>query len=222
MRGDGDGWVHCAAGHRHWGRFGAAGLLLTDGSRAILQHRAPWTHEGGLWGLPGGARDSSESPVEAALREAHEEAALDSRDIEATGMSINDHGGWSYTTVVARPLAELRPHAANAESVEIRWWEMHEVAALPLHPGLAASWSALSGAAPQLVLVVAPALLAAAHRLREVGVAVRALPVGLVNTTLDVLVPRVVDSEMNLAASDTVLRVGTDVPTDWLSEQLPA
>lgn len=222
MRGDGDGWVHCAAGHRHWGRFGAAGLLLMDGTRAILQHRAPWTHEGGLWGLPGGARDSAESPVQAALREAHEEADLDSRDIEATGMSINDHGGWSYTTVVARPLAELRPHAANAESVEIRWWDLDEVSALPLHPGLAASWPALSVTAPRLVVVVEPALLAAAGRLQEVGVQTRALPAGLLSTTLDVLVPRVADSGMNLAATDAVLRVGTDVPTDWLHEQLPA
>ena len=36
MQGDGDGWVECSLGHRHWGRFGAAGLLLhtsVDGAR---------------------------------------------------------------------------------------------------------------------------------------------------------------------------------------------
>ena len=27
-RGDGDGWIECGLGHRHWGLFGAAGLLL--------------------------------------------------------------------------------------------------------------------------------------------------------------------------------------------------
>ena len=42
----------------------------------LLQHRAPWSHQGGTWGLPGGARDSHETPEEAAKREAHEEAGL--------------------------------------------------------------------------------------------------------------------------------------------------
>ena len=42
----------------------------------LLQHRAPWSHQGGTWGLPGGARDSHETPEQAAVREAHEEAGL--------------------------------------------------------------------------------------------------------------------------------------------------
>ena len=80
MRGDGDGWVVSETG-MYWGRHGAAGLLLraprADGSAAVLlQHRAPWSHQGGTWGLPGGARDSHETPEEAAKREAHEEAGL--------------------------------------------------------------------------------------------------------------------------------------------------
>ena len=81
MRGDGDGWVLSDTGGMFWGRHGAAGLLLraplADGSRAVLlQHRAVWSHQGGTWGLPGGARDSHESAEEAAVREAHEEAGL--------------------------------------------------------------------------------------------------------------------------------------------------
>jgi 8-oxo-dGTP diphosphatase len=51
--GDGNGWVVCAAGHRHWGRFGAAGLLISDGFNVLLQHRAAWTHEGDTWAVPG-------------------------------------------------------------------------------------------------------------------------------------------------------------------------
>ena len=81
MRGDGDGWVVSESGAAFWGRHGAAGLLLRaprpDGSAAVLlQHRAAWSHQGGTWGLPGGARDSHESAEEAAVREAHEEAGL--------------------------------------------------------------------------------------------------------------------------------------------------
>ena len=39
-RGDGDGWARCARGHRHWGVFGAAGLLLWHDGAVLLQHRA--------------------------------------------------------------------------------------------------------------------------------------------------------------------------------------
>ena len=70
-RGDGDGWVTCDLGHRHWGLYGAAGLLLhrptATGDEVLLQHRATWSHHGGTWGLLGGARHSDESAVEASL-----------------------------------------------------------------------------------------------------------------------------------------------------------
>jgi len=146
--GDGNGWVECAQGHRHWGRFGAAGLLITDGARVVLQHRAPWTHEGGTWALPGGARDSHEDVVAAALREAAEETALDPDSVRPLREWVDDHGGWSYTTVVAEALIELRPHAANAESLEIRWWLIDEVDSLPLHTGFASAWPALRDLLP--------------------------------------------------------------------------
>ena len=61
-RGDGDGWTRCAQGHRHWGIYGAAGLLLRHDDRILLQHRALWSHHGGTWGVLGGARNSDEPP----------------------------------------------------------------------------------------------------------------------------------------------------------------
>jgi len=143
VSGDGNGWVVCALGHRHWGRFGAAGLLVTDGVRVVLQHRAPWTHDGGTWALPGGARDSHEDVVTAALREAAEEAALDPASVAPMLEWVDDHGGWSYTTVVAHALVELEPHAANAESIDVRWWAIDEVGALPLHHAFASAWPRL-------------------------------------------------------------------------------
>jgi 8-oxo-dGTP diphosphatase len=216
MRGDGDAWIHCVAGHRHWGRHGAAGLFLTDGSRAVLQHRAPWTHEGDTWGLPGGARDTGETPVQAAFREAHEEADLDSALIEPIAMSIADHVGWSYMTVLARPRAELLPHAANAESVEIRWCDFTEIDALPLHPGFAASWPVLRQPVPRLVIVVPDDLLTLSTCLQDVGLPTDALPDGLVETPLDVLVPRITSDAGEVVASDVVLRVDVDVSVQWL------
>jgi 8-oxo-dGTP pyrophosphatase MutT (NUDIX family) len=140
---DGNGWIRCSLGHRHWGRFGAAGLLVTDGARVLLQRRAEWTHEGGTWAVPGGARDSHERPLTAALREAAEEAELDPADVTPFGEWVDDHGGWSYTTIVARGPGTLRLEPANAESTAIRWWSIDDVTGLPLHAGFAASWPAL-------------------------------------------------------------------------------
>ena len=148
MSGDGNGWVVCRRGHRHWGRFGAAGILITDGSRVVLQHRAAWTHEGGTWAVPGGARDSHEDAVAAALREAVEETTLDPAAVRPYDAWTDEHGGWSYTTVLARadPAIEIVP--ANAESVAVRWWDLAEVAALPLHSGFAAAWPHLRALLP--------------------------------------------------------------------------
>lgn len=143
MRGDGNGWARCGLGHRHWGRFGAAGLLLVrsgpDGPEVLLQHRAAWTSDGDTWGVPGGARDSHETSEQAALREAAEEAGIVADQVEVTGFWPDDHDGWRYVTVVAAARAEivLQP---NAESADLRWVVLDAVPTLPLHGGFAASW----------------------------------------------------------------------------------
>jgi 8-oxo-dGTP pyrophosphatase MutT (NUDIX family) len=154
MSGDGDGWTYCAQGHRHWGRFGAAGLLIIGEERAMLQHRAEWTHEGGTWALPGGARDSHEDPVATALREASEEAGIERSAVIPFGWWRDDHGGWSYTTVLARAAAQLSPRPANAESTAIRWWASAEIDRLPLHRGLAGAWQRLRQPPASLRVVV--------------------------------------------------------------------
>ncbi|CQD05051.1 7,8-dihydro-8-oxoguanine-triphosphatase [Mycobacterium lentiflavum] len=153
MHGDGDGWVISDSGAHYWGRFGAAGLLLRaprpDGTPAVLlQHRAVWSHQGGTWGLPGGARDSHETPEQTAVREAHEEAGLlaERVAVRATVVTAQVAGiagtHWSYTTVIA-DAGELLHTVPNRESAEMRWVAENEVADLPLHPGFAASWERL-------------------------------------------------------------------------------
>jgi 8-oxo-dGTP pyrophosphatase MutT (NUDIX family) len=148
----GDGWVRCAAGHRHWGLFGAAGLLLRhhtdDGIPWVLmQHRAGWSHHGGTWGLLGGARTPGETAEQAARREAHEEAGLPVDEYTVTGSYVDDHGGWSYTTVFARSGSLLTITGLSAESVDVRWVPEAELDVLPLHPGFASSWPAVRAAA---------------------------------------------------------------------------
>jgi 8-oxo-dGTP pyrophosphatase MutT (NUDIX family) len=131
-------------GQRFWGRFGAAGLLVHDLRRGILlQHRADWSHFGGTWGLPGGARHAGESAVDGALREAAEEAAVPPDAVHVLFESVLDLGFWSYTTVVGQAVRPFEPHMADVESIELRWVPVNEVSALPLHPGFAASWPQL-------------------------------------------------------------------------------
>ncbi len=154
MAGDGDGWVTCAFGHRHWGRFGAAGLLLRDEDQVVLQHRAVGTHEGGSWALAGGARDSHEDAVETASREAREEAGILPHHIRPVGTWVADHLTWSYTTVVARAVGSVVPYAANWESVDVRWCDLAEVDTLPLHPAFASAWPALRMTPEPLTVVI--------------------------------------------------------------------
>jgi hypothetical protein len=57
-----------------------------------------------------------------------------------TGRFVDDHGGWSYTTVIARTGAPALPRALTPETLEVRWVPVGELAQLPLHPGFAATW----------------------------------------------------------------------------------
>lgn len=141
LRGDGDGWTRCALGHKHWGVYGAAGLLLRHDDRVLLQHRALWSHHGGTWGVLGGARNRAETAEQAAAREAYEEAGLLSDAYTVTGRHVDDHGGWSYTTIVARADSELVLTGLTGETIEVRWVPVADLHDLDLHPGFAATWN---------------------------------------------------------------------------------
>ncbi len=140
---DGDGWLKCEQGHRHWGRLGAAGLLaVAPGPYVLLQHRAPWSHGGDTWGVPGGARTSSESAEQAARRETVEETGLDLSDLVLHAQHVADHGTWSYTTFVGTVPGRL-PVVAERESVDLRWVAVEDVTTLPLHASFAQAWPEL-------------------------------------------------------------------------------
>ena len=140
---DGDGWVECACGSKHWGLNGAAGILILRGSEILLQHRAPWVHNGDTWGIPGGARDSHESTIEGAFREAIEETGIDTNLLTPLHTFTDDHGSWKYETVIARAAEGLVAHEVNDESHEVRWVHIDEVAHMALHPSFAKSWPEL-------------------------------------------------------------------------------
>jgi 8-oxo-dGTP diphosphatase len=169
---DGNGWTSCGQGHRHWGRYGAAGLLAyapcdaDTGSAApapdhadgpvcvLLQRRSWWGNHGGRWGPPGGARDSHESVVAAALREAEEECALPAGAVTVRAILSDDHGGWSYQTVLASAQRPFPVRAVSSETSQAAWVPAEDVAALALHPGFAARWPVLREALQPLTVIV--------------------------------------------------------------------
>jgi 8-oxo-dGTP diphosphatase len=149
-------WVDCACGQRHWGRYGAAGLLLVwrapgaavdaaqrRGPEVLLQHRAAWTHQGGTWALPGGARGADETPEQAALREAHEEAGLDAASVTTGDLVVVDHGPWAYTYVLADTATRSQLEPSDLETEDLAWVPVAEVGSYPLHPLFAEAWPGL-------------------------------------------------------------------------------
>ena len=143
-RPSGDAWVFAPDGRRYWGLFGAAGLLVHHPEHGVLlQHRALWSHFGDTWGLPGGARHEDETAIDAALREAKEEAGVPGHLLRLQFTSVLDLGFWSYTTVVMRAEQSFEPVISDQESIALRWIDPTEVTDYALHPGFAASWPSL-------------------------------------------------------------------------------
>jgi 8-oxo-dGTP pyrophosphatase MutT (NUDIX family) len=139
---DGNAWVDCSCGGRHWGSHGAAGVVIVHaaGDQVLMQLRADWTHGGGTWAFPGGARALSETPVEAAMRELHEELQVPAASLEVLHEQVwTDHGDWRYHTVIARAVGVIDP-VLNNESERADWVALDAVADLPLHAALAPIW----------------------------------------------------------------------------------
>ena len=154
-RDPGDAWVEAPDGQRYWGRFGAAGLLALDADRGVLlQHRVGWSHFGGTWALPGGARHQGEDAAAGAIREAQEEAGVPDGAVRARLESVLDVGVWTYTTLVADVVEPFTPVISDPESLELAWVPIDDVDHLPLHPGFAASWPLLRSLLPRHPVVV--------------------------------------------------------------------
>lgn len=135
----------CHLGHRHWGRAGAAGLLLVKQHAGeehyLLQHRSHLVPYGGTWSIPGGALRHGETPHDGAVREAREELGELGRITHLTHWA-DDHGAWTYTTVIAlgtevpdRPSPSWEVGASGH-----RWVPSSQVLDYPLHPDFLASW----------------------------------------------------------------------------------
>ncbi|HEV7934258.1 MAG TPA: NUDIX domain-containing protein [Actinomadura sp.] len=158
--GDGDGWARCGRGHIHWGRRGASGLLAFNREVSdeqpfvLLQQRALWCNGGGSWGMFGGARNSREDEVEAALRETAEESTLRAEAVRVHGILTDDHGGWRFTSVVASAARRVDVRPASMESRAAAWVGAGEVEGMRLFAPFAALWPRLREATFRPILVV--------------------------------------------------------------------
>ncbi|MFC4906094.1 NUDIX domain-containing protein [Actinomadura gamaensis] len=157
--GDGDGWTRCEQGHKHWGRFGASGLLPyhrgPDGVvRVLLQKRASWGIGGGTWGMFGGANHSHEDPVAGAIRETGEECTLDTSAVRLVGSRKEDHGAWAFTSVVGSVAEMDHVRPASFETRRAAWVPVDEVEELKLFAPFAGTWPVLRDALFRVVLIV--------------------------------------------------------------------
>jgi 8-oxo-dGTP diphosphatase len=135
----GDGFVQVADGSMRWGIYGAAGVLFRHRDEKETAYfvalRSHWTHQGGTWAIPGGALDSDEEPLSGALREFYEESGRVPELLEVAETHVDDHGGWSYTTLVVDvPERFELPESLHWETADVRWVNAEELAALELFP----------------------------------------------------------------------------------------
>ena len=139
--------VTCGQGHRHWGAFGAAGLLVSgkgpDGKRRfLLQRRGEQGDHPGTWALPGGALHEGELPAAGAIREATEEFGV-MPNLRPGHVVEDAHDGWSFWTVTSEAAAPFDPPLDGSHAHETAgwgWFTASEVRGLELHPGFAATF----------------------------------------------------------------------------------
>lgn len=150
----GDGFVTLADGSVRWGRFGAAGVLVRCAAEAgawsyFLARRSDWCHQGGSWAIPGGALHHGESPLEGALREFAEEIGAVLGDFSVVHVHEDDHGGWSYWTLVLDVPERFDPPADHSwETAACRWVPASELAELDLFDAFRQTLSRLGLLAP--------------------------------------------------------------------------
>ena len=140
----GDGFVTLADGSRRWGIFGAAGILLRHRDEAepwyFLARRSMHCHQGGTWALPGGALNSDEDPLAGALREFNEEVGPVMPAFQLSDVHEDDHGGWSYWTVIVDVDQRFEPPALLSwETDDARWFPSGDLHGVELFPALRAT-----------------------------------------------------------------------------------
>jgi 8-oxo-dGTP pyrophosphatase MutT (NUDIX family) len=120
---------------------GAAVFLVNDKDEVLLLKRgmtAPWMP--GKWNLPGGTVDPGETPIEAAVREAQEEASVTPLDLLPISVTYHDWGSL-HLYVSRRWVGDLK---MTWESSDMRWVPIGQAVRYDLVPGIAEPMAALA------------------------------------------------------------------------------
>ena len=113
-------------------------LALGDGERRWLMHRRPQDkHHGGLWEFPGGKVEQGETPVNALVREIHEELdlELDARSLTPECFAQEDAKSGRPPIVIllySCTLAGSEPR--SMEGGGVGWFTPQEIDALDKPP----------------------------------------------------------------------------------------
>ncbi len=90
----------------------------------------------------------------AAEREAAEECGVRPGLVRPRGIFTDDHGGWSYTTVLAEAAGPFEVESDYDETEDVAWVDPAKISQLSLHPGFAAHWDLLRAALIPLTVIV--------------------------------------------------------------------
>lgn len=105
-------------------RVGVGVLITKDNSVLLLRRRN--VHGSGTWSTPGGHLDYGESPEQCAVREAHEETAIDVQSVEFRGITndVFEEEGKHYVTIwfEATDWSGTAVVAAKEEMSEVGWF----------------------------------------------------------------------------------------------------
>jgi len=127
----------------YWGKEGAGVLFFcTTTKRFCLSLRSEAVLEPRTWGTWGGAIDSNESPLQGAVREAHEETRmhLEIKDMILVHENVIPDK-FKYTTFIAIIETEIEPNVSENWEVDGFEWCSYNDWPSPLHHGMAKTLS---------------------------------------------------------------------------------
>jgi 8-oxo-dGTP diphosphatase len=103
-----------------------AGAVIAHANRVLLIRRAS-PASALLWTFPSGKLDPGESPSDAAVREAAEEAGVRVAPLVVLGSRLHPVTGWRVVYVACRLLDGTAYAASPREVAEVRWAAFEEL-----------------------------------------------------------------------------------------------